>query len=426
MKKRITLLLAMIASISVIEVKGQTPATTPATAPASTDNWGIKFTGFVRNDVMFDSRQMNSAREGDLSLYPKDTLLDSDGKDINAAPTIHMLAITSRLTGTITGPDAFGAKTSGILEAEFFGNFDGGINEFRLRHAWAKLDWTNTQLAFGQYWHPLFVTDCYPGTINFNTGMPFQPFNRSPQVRLTQKVGKLNIIVAAVSQRDFASVAPSGYAATDPARNSAIPNAHLQLQYKSTKLIVGGAVDYTAIRPRLSSGAPVKVSKELATGLSFEGYVRVNLKPVTIKAEVVMGENLTHHVMIGGYLAYVNDTVSKLETYESTKTSSYWIDIAGTGKKVVPGIFVGYTKNDGASLNAKTAYGRGIAVGGRALDFVYRISPRVEFISGKFKMALEIEYTAAQYGHVTTDAKVFDQKETVANTRALFTTTLSF
>ncbi len=428
MKRRLTLLLALTSFYCVNKSNAQTaPITAPVATPAaSSDNWGIKFSGFVRNDVMFDTRQINSAREGDLSLYPKDTLQDSDGKDINDAATFHMLAITTRLTGTITGPDAFGAKTSGILEAEFFGNFDGGINEFRLRHAWAKLDWEKTQLAFGQYWHPLFATDCYPGTIDFNTGMPFQPFNRSPQIRLTQKFGKVNLIVAAISQRDFTSVAPAGYAATDPSRNSAIPNMHGQLQYKGTKVVVGAAFDYTAIRPRLSSGVPTKVSDELATGSTVEAYVKFNLKPVTIKAEVVMGENLTHHVMIGGYLAYINDTVSKMETYESTKTSAYWVDIAGTGKKIIPGIFVGYTKNDGASTNAKTAYGRGIAVSGRALEYVYRISPRVEFVSGKFKIGVELEYTAALYGKVGNDAKVFDQKETVANQRVLFATTLLF
>lgn len=93
----------------------------PAENPA---NWGIKFYGFVRNDIMYDSRQIVSAREGDLSLYAKDKSQDANGKDINAAPTFHMLAITSRLGGTISGPDAFGAKTSAILEAEFFGNIE--------------------------------------------------------------------------------------------------------------------------------------------------------------------------------------------------------------------------------------------------------------------------------------------------------------
>ena len=77
------------------------------TAPKPTETaptWGIKFYGFVRNDVMYDSRQIVSAREGDLSLYAKDKALDANGKDINKAPTFHMLAITSRLGAVSPAP----------------------------------------------------------------------------------------------------------------------------------------------------------------------------------------------------------------------------------------------------------------------------------------------------------------------------------
>ena len=180
--------------------------TKPAEKKADPSTFGIKFSGFIRNDVFFDSRQVTSARpanQGDLLLYPANISNDINGNDVNAASSFNMLAITSRLTGTVTGPDAFGAKTSGILEAEFFGNANGNENVFRLRHAFAKLDWATTQLAFGQYWHPLFVTDCYPGVVSFNTGMPFQPFARNPQIRLTQQLGGgMNLILAAVSQTE--------------------------------------------------------------------------------------------------------------------------------------------------------------------------------------------------------------------------------
>ncbi|MBL0199647.1 MAG: hypothetical protein IPP81_05595 [Chitinophagaceae bacterium] len=403
----------------------QTAPTKPADNPAT---WGIKLYGFVRNDIMYDSRQLISAREGDLSLYAKDKSLDANSKDINAAPTFHMLAITSRLGGTITGPDAFGAKTSAILEAEFFGNFDGGINEFRLRHAWAKLDWSKTQLAFGQYWHPMFVTDCYPGVIDFNTGMPFQPFNRSPQVRLTQKLdkgNKMSLIVAMLAQRDFASVAPSGYNANDPMRNSTVPNMHLQFQYKDAKLVAGVGVDYKSLRPRLNSGTPNVVSNERVGSTSFIGYVKVITKPVVIKAEAVIGENLTDHVMVGGYLGYVA-TPGAVETYDATKTQAYWMDITGTGKKIVPGFFFGYTANNGAKSGASAAYGRGIGASGRGIKNIFRVSPRVEFISGKFKFGTEIEYTAAQYGTFGNNSKVTGATDKINNTRFLLATTFSF
>lgn len=418
-------LLVFFTAVAGMHIASAQSSNKPADASA---NWGIKLYGFVRNDIMYDSRQIMSAREGDLSLYAKDKFLDANGKDINAAPTFHMLAITSRLGGTISGPDAFGAKTSAILEAEFFGNIDGDINEFRLRHAWAKLDWPKTQLAVGQYWHPMFITDCYPGVIDFNTGMPFQPFNRSPQVRLTQKLGKSNktsLILAVLSQRDFASVAPSGYAATDPLRNSAVPNVHAQLQYKDAKFLIGAGVDYKSLRPRLNSGTPNVVSKERVNSTSFIGYVKVITKPIILKAEAVIGENLADHVMIGGYLGYTSSP-GAVETYEATKTNAYWFDMAGTGKKVIPGLFIGYTSNGGSKAGATAVFGRSIGVSGRGLKDVFRVSPRVEFVSGKFKIGSELEYTSAKYGSTGNDAKIPGTTDKVNNVRLLLTTTFSF
>jgi hypothetical protein len=138
-------------------------AQTATPKPAENNNaaWGIKLYGFLRNDVMFDSRQVVSARpgnQGELLLYPANISKDLNGKDINAASSITMLSITSRLGVNVTGPDAFGAKTSGLLEAEFFGNANGNENVFRLRHAFAKLDWPKTQLAF---WAILASFICY-------------------------------------------------------------------------------------------------------------------------------------------------------------------------------------------------------------------------------------------------------------------------
>jgi len=63
-------------------------------------------------------------------------LPDVNGNDINAKPNLNFLAIQSRLTGKITGPDALGAKTSALMEGAFFGHSDGDVNGFRLRHAY--------------------------------------------------------------------------------------------------------------------------------------------------------------------------------------------------------------------------------------------------------------------------------------------------
>ena len=82
--------------------------------------------------------------------------------DINASADLHMLNIQTRLKGDISGPDAFGAKTSGVIEAEFYGTSELDVNGFRLRHAYVKMDWQKTNLLVGQYWHPLFPAESFP------------------------------------------------------------------------------------------------------------------------------------------------------------------------------------------------------------------------------------------------------------------------
>ncbi len=177
--------------------------------------------------MFYDSRQTVSVREGHFLLYPKPVLADKDGRDINAVSSFHMLSIQTRLLGRVTGPDAFGAKTSGLIEGEFFGTSDADINGFRLRHAFVRLNWAKTELLVGQFWHPMFVTESFPEVVSFNTGAPFQPFNRSPQVRLTRTLGRWSLAATALAQRDFPSNGPDGVS-TIYARNA--PGAGVQPQ----------------------------------------------------------------------------------------------------------------------------------------------------------------------------------------------------
>ncbi len=437
MKKNV-LLFIVFALLTVVLVNAQstsTPTKPTEKKAEAAPVFGIKFSGFIRNDVFYDSRQVTSARpanQGDLLLYPVNVSNDINGNDVNAAPSFSMLSITSRLTGNVTGPDAFGAKTSGILEAEFFGNANGNENVMRLRHAYAKLDWENTQLAFGQYWHPLFVTDCYPGVVSFNTGIPFQPFARNPQIRLTQKLGGgVNLILAAISQTEaFVSPGSStgialGTSAASQAfiNDAVIPNLHAQLQYKSKTFLAGAAFDYKSLRPALKTSTNVSTNEKV-NSTTFELYAKLTTKDVVVKAEYVAGQNMYDHLMFGGYLAY--GTAPNI-TYKPMGVTSYWFDIAGTGKNVIPGLFIGYAKNNGASdPGAVLAYARSVAVSGASIDNVLRVAPRMEFVSGKFKFGTEIEITSAGYGTAGTDGKVAGNITNVSNTRLLFITSYSF
>ena len=137
------------------------------------------FHGFVKTDYWWDTRQVAYAREGLFTLFPMDQNLNQVGEDINAQGSFNFSAITSRANVKMTGTEALGAKVIGFLEADFSGISNQDINGFRLRHAFVQLDWEKSSLLLGQYWHPMFITECFPGVVNFNTGVPFQPFSRN-------------------------------------------------------------------------------------------------------------------------------------------------------------------------------------------------------------------------------------------------------
>lgn len=370
--------------------------------------FGVKFSGYVKNDFFYDTRQSVAAREGHFLLWPSPENLDENGEDINAGTNFNMLAIQSRLSLAISGPDALGAETSGLIEGDFFAQLNDNINLFRLRHAFVKLTWTHMELLAGQFWNPLFVTDCFPGTVSFNTGTPLQSFSRNPQIRVSFNTGGLKLTAAALSQRDYSSVGPLGTSSINSSiylRNSGIPDMHLQAQYgfsneSGTGLVAGAGLAYKILVPRLSSepvaGEVYKVDEKVG-GLTAMAFAKLTTKPVTAKLQVRYGENISDLLAISGFaVTNIIDPVTGLQEYSPLKNMTFWGELHTNGNPQV-GVFGGYTVNNGTRRERESdlypVYGLGSNI--RSL---YRISPRVVYNAGKVRLALECEYTSAAYG----------------------------
>ncbi len=375
------------------------------TDPKST--FGFSLSGFIKNDMFYDSRQTVSVREGHFLLYPKPVLVDNGGRDLNAVSSFHMLSIQTRLLGRVTGPDAFGAKTSGLIEGEFFGTSDADINGFRLRHAFVRLNWAKTELLVGQFWHPMFVTESFPEVVSFNTGAPFQPFNRSPQVRLTRTLGRWSLAATALAQRDFPSNGPDG-ASTVYARNGLVPEFNLKLQYATrneqagTELLLGVEGDILTLQPRTATAAGFAADATVSSAAGM-AFLRFKTRALTFKAETVLGGNLHHLTMAGGYAVdAVTDAARGYVTYAPLRTVTGWTELMTNGTKFQAGIFAGYSKNLGADGDlAGPAYTRG-----GDIDRLARVSPRLIFNSGKVRLAAECEWTGAWYGTPRPDLTV--------------------
>jgi hypothetical protein len=382
--------------------------------------FGIKFSGFVKTDILWDSRQTVDVREGHFLLYPKPESEDPDGKDINDKASFHFLSIQTRFKADIKGPDALGAKTSGMIEAEFFGTTDLDMNGFRLRHAIVKLNWKTTELLVGQFWHPMFITACYPEVVSFNTGAPFLVFSRNPQIRITQDIKGFRIILAALSQIDFRSPGPEPTLpppgiSSKYIRNSAMPSMNINLEYskknteKGTEILAGIAGNFKRLVPELQTPKGYKTDEGI-NSISGMVYLKVACKKMTAKLAGLYGQNMFDYTMLGGYAKIPGtDTTTAFSTYANISTLSTWMELMTTGKKMQGGLFLAYSKNLGSAedMLATPFYSRGSDI-----EYLYRISPRFVYNIAKFRIAPEIEYTVAAYGSRQTDATVKDAEET--------------
>lgn len=373
-------------------------------------NFGITFGGFVKTDIIYDSREVLSLREGHFLLYPVEEKKDVTGAVLNDRSSFNILAIQTRLTGKITAPDVIGAKTSGLVEGAFFGNVEGDINGFRLRHAFVKLEWPSASILIGQYWHPMFIVESFPDVVSFNTGAPFQPFSRNPQIRFTKKIGLINLIGAAYTQRDFQSSGPQG-GSSIYMRNSGIPGFHAQAQFQFPNILLGFGGDFKTLKPRTVTEKNYFTDKTIS---SYAGiaYAKINSGDFALKFEGIYGQNLTDLVMLGGYAVYEKSEVTGIEKYINLNTYSLWSELI-YGKDIQFAFFCGYTKNNGAEKTVTASYARGFNI-----DYIYRISPRVIINSGKFRIAAEIELTTAAYGKPDNKGKVTGSKE-ISNLRLL-------
>ncbi|HOI28449.1 MAG TPA: hypothetical protein PLZ15_01720 [Melioribacteraceae bacterium] len=373
-------------------------------------NFGISFEGYVRTDFIYDSREVLNLREGHFLFFPLEEKKDSEGRVINDRPSLNMLAIQTRLAGKITAPDFLDAKTSGMIEAEFFGHSDGDINGFRLRHAFVKMEWQKSSLLIGQFWHPMFVAEVFPDVVSFNTGAPFQPFSRNPQFRFTQSLGSLNLIAVAYSQRDFSNIGPSGTSSIY-LRNAALPGIHLQTLIRLNNLILGFGGDVKTIKPKTVTEKNI-FTDETITSFSGIAYAKYTSSNFSAKLEGVIGQNTTDLMMLGGFGVYDKSAATGIEKYSALNSFSIWSDFS-FGKEIQFGLFAGYSGNLGSDKTVISNFARGFNI-----DYLYRVSPRIIYNNGKIRIAGELEYTSAAYGTPDSKGKFVDSDE-VGNLRLL-------
>ena len=396
-------------------------------------DFSLKIYGHVRTDIFYNSRANTESVDGLFYSYPKDEVLDPNGNDINGSSSSNMYAVYSRMGFDFAGPMIANAKTSAKIEFDFRGNGNDNLSALRLRHAYFNFDWGKSKVLVGQTSHPFFG-DVSPQILNLNTGSPFQPFGRAPQIRYRYNSGALQLQAAALWQSQFKSYGPvfddNGVEKTptrnqNPHKNSNVPEIALGIDYKKDGWIAGVGIDLLSITPRTvaigEDDKKYKVDERLTT-VSYEAHVKYTGKDLMVAAKTTLGSNFTHTSMLGGYAVKSVDDKTGEKKYTPFRNSSTWLNIV-YGKKWKPGIFLGYIKNLGTESDmilGENVYGTGTNID-KLMNGTFELTYNVPH----WKIGAEYTYTAAWYGKNKQDGKVADTHR-VGNNRLVLSATYSF
>lgn len=386
----------------------------------STD-FQITWKGFIKNDFMMDTRKNLEAVSGLFLFYPLQPSLDSEGNDLNQKINASMLSLSSRVGMHLSGVRFLNARASGLVEFDFTNV--GTIAGVRFRHAYSRLDWENSSVLFGLYWHPLFTTEVFPTVMSLNTGAPFQVFNRSPQIRYIHRFQSLTLTATALYQGDYMSSGPAG-SSSMYMRNAVLPNLNLKLSYQTAHSVIGMAGDYKVLQPRTSVQYPIspgvtgtRKTDETISSWAFTAFYKYSNNKLVFKAKGLYGQNLTEHLLTGGYAVSSLEAGTSREEYTPYNHLFAWANVL-YGQKIQAGLFTGYFKNLGTSDPVVgDIYARG-----ENIDHAWRVTPFLAYNEKKVSLSAELEVTAAAYGDIDkpNNARILNPKE-VINTRLTLT-----
>lgn len=383
---------------------------------AQRKNFSYKFYGFVRGDLYYNSRSNVEAVDGNFYLYPLNKELDAAGKDLNASPSSNFYTFTTRFGIDVTGPKLGGASTSVKVETDL-GGFNLAHYTLRIRHAYVNLDWDKgSSLLLGQTWHPLFG-DVLPDVLNLNTGSPFQPFNRSAQIRYRYKTERITLTGSAIYQLMYLSSGPNGKS-EEYLKNGILPELFAGINYHKGEFLGGAGVEMLSLKPRLRSTVGDKTYKvdERITSVSFMAQARYRTGDWFLAGKTLIASNQAHTAMLGGYGVTSIDKTTGEQKYTASRHSTTWLN-AVYGNTWQGGTYIGYSKNLGTGkplVSKELFYGSGVDI-----DQLLSVSLQGSYNLPHWKAGVEYTLANAWYGETDlSNGKVKDAKA-IANHRIL-------
>ena len=376
--------------------------------------------GFVRNYFTYDSRSCVQSNEGLFNMLPNAPKYGANGEDLNAIPSVRFLSITTRFGVNVTGPEIWGAKSSAKFESDFCGASSSSAFNLRIRQAYTKLTWETSDLLVGQAWHPM-AGDLMPEVFSLATGAPFNPFNRSPQVRYNYSpITSLTFTAAALYQFQYGSVGLDDKTSNVYSRNALVPELFVGMTAKGKHLSGGFGVNASTIAPRvtvlLDEEKPESIIRvnERLTSYSAMVFGSLKVNYLTIRAKAVYGQNTSHMQQPTGFGVIGIRKSNHAYVYDPMQLGSAWLTMM-YGNKLRYGFFAGWMKNFGTANHHYEL--TPVVRNNTGMDQAYRFSPIVTYKVENMQIGLEYEHTATAYGEYkksTLDYKLTDG--TIVNT----------
>lgn len=371
----------------------------------------FEFHGFIRTYFAFDTRESLAGTE-DLYYYmPKDINVSAAGEDLNGQMSFRFAALTSRVWLDIKGFQFGAYNIGGRIEADFYAGLNGvtGTAQLRMRQAFVSVARDSRIWKIGQTWHPMAAD--LPDIFSLETGAPFGPFNRSPQINFDWKINDwFGLTAAALWQMQYTSTGPNG-ASADYIKYSCTPECYLGFNFFTKKSLFRIGGDILSIKPRNNNGER-KVQDRLTTLNAFV-YAQTKADNWTFKGKVTYTQDGGHLNMVGGYgvTGIMEDGISY--RYTPTQTISGWFTAMAKFGAWQPQILLGYLENFGCykgivknDIVAAPFYQKNNA---GTLARMARIQPELIYNLGSLQFGIEYMLTAAHYGkadaykHATTD-----------------------
>lgn len=362
----------------------------------------FKLYGFIRNYFAYDSRDSYAGTD-DLYYYmPKAADWSSTGEDLNAVPSFRFAALTSRVGLDVSGYEIIGYKIGAKVETDFYCGLSGntGTATLRLRQAYFTVDKKGRSWKVGQAWHPMAAD--LPDIFSLESGAPFNPFSRTPQVTLEYSFTKgFSLTGSALWQMQYTSTGPEG-ASANYIKYGCTPEFYLGANLKNDwgLLRVGG--DILSIKPRRYDSEKTKTVSDRITTYSIYEYGQAKFSDFTIKEKVVFANDGSHMNMIGGY-GVTSENEDGSWSYAATHNLSGWVTATYKPKtcRWQPQLLGGYVWNFGTAKQIVTGktYFKNCATTMRQM---YRIQPEILYNLGKLSFGLEYMLTAVEYGKSST------------------------